>query len=73
MVKSLFIKKKLQHRCFPKLFVKILRPSIATCAREPKALGSFPTVSYVQMCALCNNFRANVEMSVKQMELVERS
>ena len=45
---------------------------LVTCFRKPKILGSSPAASYTQRWALCNSNLANVRVSVKRVEVVER-
>ena len=42
-------------------------------ARKPKAPGLSPAASYVQRWAVCNNRPAKAQVSVNQVEVVERS
>ena len=46
---------------------------LATCARKPKVTNSSPTAGYAQRSAPCSNYSANVQVSVKRVEVVDRS
>ena len=46
---------------------------LATCSGKPKVSDSIPAASYVQRWTLCSNRLANVKVSVKGVEVVERN
>ena len=46
---------------------------LANCALKPRVTCSSPVAGYVQRWALCSNRPANVYVSVKRVEVVEKS
>ena len=48
-------------------------PWLVTCARKTEVPNSSPAATYVQRWAVCSNRPANVELSVKRVEVIVRS